>query len=60
MGDPINGYCIEMEKNCELVSYLSHLPQDKDGDRAVHHASFGDEPEIVDLLAQHTTDLNVR
>ena len=34
--------------------------QDKDGDRAVHHASFGDEPEIVDLLAQHAADFNAR
>ena len=34
--------------------------QDKDGDRAVHHASFGDEPDIVDLLAQHAADLNAR
>lgn len=43
-------------------SYFSSpsLPQDKDGDRAVHHASFGDEPDIIDLLARHGVDLNAR
>ena len=34
--------------------------QDKDGDRAVHHASFGDEPEIVELLGDSGADLNAR
>lgn len=34
--------------------------QDKDGDRAIHHASFGDEPDIVALLAQNGVDLNTR
>ena len=34
--------------------------QDKDGDRAVHHASFGDEPDVLELLAQHGVDLNAR
>ncbi|CAI8045011.1 E3 ubiquitin-protein ligase MIB1 [Geodia barretti] len=33
---------------------------DKDGDRAVHHASFGDEPEVVDLLSSNSADLNAR
>ena len=36
------------------------LPQDKDGDRAIHHASFGDEPEVVSLLAQNGADMNAR
>ena len=35
-------------------------PQDKDGDRAVHHASFGDEPDIIYLLARHGVDLSAR
>ena len=34
--------------------------QDKDGDCAVHHASFGDEPEIITLLADSHADLNAR
>ena len=38
-----------------------HPPsQDKDGDCAVHHASFGDEPEIITLLADSHADLNAR
>ena len=34
--------------------------EDKDGDRAVHHASFGDEPAVVELLAEANADLNAR
>ena len=34
--------------------------EDKDGDRAVHHASFGDEPAVIELLAKAGADLNVR
>ena len=41
-------------------SFPPSPPQDKDGDRAVHHASFGDEPDIIDLLARHGVDLNAR
>lgn len=33
---------------------------DKDGDRAIHHAAFGDEPEAIRLLAQAGADLNAR
>lgn len=33
---------------------------DKDGDRAVHHASFGDEPAVIEILAKAGADLNVR
>ena len=40
--------------------YMFTLMQDKDGDRAVHHASFGDEPDVLELLAQHGVDLNAR
>ena len=38
----------------------TNILQDKDGDRAIHHASFGDEPEIVALLAQNGVDLSAR
>lgn len=34
--------------------------QDKDGDRAIHHAAFGDEPEVLELLAKARADLNSR
>ena len=34
--------------------------QDKDGDRAIHHATLGDEPEVIALLAQNSVDLNAR
>ena len=34
--------------------------QDKDGDRSVHHAAFGDEPAVMELLAQSGADLNAR
>jgi E3 ubiquitin-protein ligase mind-bomb len=34
--------------------------EDKDGDRAVHHAAFGDEPGVMEALAQSNADLNAR
>lgn len=34
--------------------------EDKDGDRAVHHAAFGDEPTVIDVLARSGADLNAR
>ncbi|XP_039281287.1 E3 ubiquitin-protein ligase MIB1 isoform X3 [Nilaparvata lugens] len=34
--------------------------EDKDGDRAVHHAAFGDEPGVMALLAAAGADLNAR
>ncbi|CAB4060140.1 MIB [Lepeophtheirus salmonis] len=34
--------------------------EDKDGDRAVHHAAFGDEPNVMELLAASGADLNAR
>ncbi|CAG9763780.1 unnamed protein product [Ceutorhynchus assimilis] len=34
--------------------------EDKDGDRALHHAAFGDEPAVVQLLAHAGADLNAR
>ncbi|XP_059159077.1 E3 ubiquitin-protein ligase MIB1-like isoform X2 [Physella acuta] len=34
--------------------------EDKDGDRAVHHAAFGDEPAVIELLHRGGADLNAR
>lgn len=34
--------------------------EDKDGDRAVHHAAFGDEPAVIELLHRGGGDLNAR
>nr|XP_022914465.1 E3 ubiquitin-protein ligase mind-bomb [Onthophagus taurus] len=34
--------------------------EDKDGDRAVHHAAFGDEAAVMQLLAHAGADLNAR
>lgn len=34
--------------------------EDKDGDRAVHHAAFGDEPAVIELLSKAGADLNAR
>ena len=42
-----------------IASFLS-VVQDKDGDRAVHHAAFGDEPGVMELLAHAGADLNAR
>ena len=34
--------------------------EDKDGDRAVHHAAFGDEPGVMEVIASAGSDLNAR
>lgn len=34
--------------------------EDKDGDRAIHHAAFGDEPSVVEQLQRGGADLNAR
>ncbi|XP_037933778.1 E3 ubiquitin-protein ligase mind-bomb isoform X2 [Teleopsis dalmanni] len=34
--------------------------EDKDGDRAVHHAAFGDEPTVIEILSKAGADLNAR
>ena len=34
--------------------------EDKDGDRAVHHAAFGDESAVIQLLVNAGADLNAR
>ena len=53
----------ERRGTCTCIIYpvaVCYVVQDKDGDQAIHHASFGDEPDIVELLAKHTVDLNAR
>lgn len=34
--------------------------KDKDGDRAVHHAAFGDEGSVIEVLHRGGADLNAR
>ncbi|XP_014471068.1 PREDICTED: E3 ubiquitin-protein ligase MIB1 [Dinoponera quadriceps] len=44
-----------------LLRYKADVEiEDKDGDRAVHHAAFGDEPGVMALLAGAGADLNAR
>uniref|UniRef100_U5EJK2 RING-type E3 ubiquitin transferase n=1 Tax=Corethrella appendiculata TaxID=1370023 RepID=U5EJK2_9DIPT len=44
-----------------LLRYSADVEiEDKDGDRAVHHAAFGDEPGVMVLLAKAGADLNAR
>lgn len=44
-----------------LLKYNADLEiDDKDGDRAIHHAAFGDEPRVIQLLAKSNCDLNAR
>eukprot|EP00095_Tigriopus_kingsejongensis_P012561 snap_masked-scaffold257_size234952-processed-gene-0.11 protein:Tk12561 transcript:snap_masked-scaffold257_size234952-processed-gene-0.11-mRNA-1 annotation:"e3 ubiquitin-protein ligase mib1" len=44
-----------------LIRHKAELEiEDKDGDRAVHHAAFGDEPTVMELLAHAGADLNAR
>ncbi|XP_012288064.1 E3 ubiquitin-protein ligase MIB1 [Orussus abietinus] len=44
-----------------LLRYKADVEiEDKDGDRAVHHAAFGDEPSVMALLARAGADLNAR
>lgn len=34
---------------------MSYSIKDKDGDRAIHHAAFGNEPAVIELLASVTS-----
>ncbi|CAF3996325.1 unnamed protein product, partial [Rotaria sp. Silwood1] len=44
-----------------LIQHHANLEiEDKDVDRAVHHAAFGDEAEVLELLAKSGADLNAR
>ncbi|UJR29788.1 hypothetical protein I4U23_017334 [Adineta vaga] len=49
----------------EIVRFLLQCQvnleiEDKDGDRAIHHATFGNQPDILDLLIKTGVDLNSR
>ena len=41
---------------------MIRVKKDKDGDRAIHHASFGNEPKVIELLNSGASrcDLNAR
>lgn len=65
---------IKLNKKFQAASQNGHLDvirvllshsadadaEDKDGDRAVHHAAFGDEPGALKLLRAAGADLNAR
>lgn len=40
--------------------WVCRCTQDKDGDRAVHHAAFGDEGSVIEVLHRGGADLNAR
>lgn len=46
--------------NCVLFDIHAIVIQDKDGDRAVHHAAFGDEGSVIEVLQRGGADLNAR
>lgn len=50
----------EMQRKLAVIAAFLPVVQDKDGDRAVHHAAFGDEPGVMELLAHAGADLNAR
>ncbi len=39
---------------------VCYSTKDKDGDRAVHHAAFGDEGSVIEVLQRGGADLNAR
>lgn len=47
-------------KQTNVMILLFHCIQDKDGDRAVHHAAFGDEGSVIEVLQRGGADLNAR
>ena len=52
---------LEQEVIIQVVVLWHHMTsQDKEGDWAIHRASFGDEPKIVELLGEAVAYLNVR
>lgn len=46
--------------NCLTSDVKLIVIQDKDGDRAVHHAAFGDEGSVIEVLQRGGADLNAR
>lgn len=50
---------VSIDRHKDSVPFHLAL-QDKDGDRAVHHAAFGDEADVLELLAKAGADLNAR
>lgn len=40
--------------------FFRFVVKDKDGDRAVHHAAFGDEGSVIEVLHRGGADLNAR
>lgn len=50
-----------VSRQSDFSYYMKLFPlQDKDGDRAVHHAAFGDEGAVIEVLHRGSADLNAR
>lgn len=49
------------QKNLFEVFKLKNnkIKKDKDGDRAIHHAAFGNEPAVVELMWSHHNNLQI-
>jgi E3 ubiquitin-protein ligase mind-bomb len=58
--DAVISLSIVVKPKPTVTAFLLSVVQDKDGDRAVHHAAFGDEPGVMELLAHAGADLNAR
>lgn len=58
--DAVISLSTEMQPKLAVTASFLPVVQDKDGDRAVHHAAFGDEPGVMELLAHAGADLNAR
>ena len=54
--------CVSLQVIRILIRHKAELEiEDNEGDRAMHHAAFGDEPAVVELLAAAGgADLNAR
>uniref|UniRef100_A0A9L0T8L9 RING-type E3 ubiquitin transferase n=1 Tax=Equus caballus TaxID=9796 RepID=A0A9L0T8L9_HORSE len=73
IGDLVNGQCAG-HTAMQAASQNGHVDilklllkqnvdveaEDKDGDRAVHHAAFGDEGAVIEVLHRGSADLNAR
>ncbi|MXQ79714.1 hypothetical protein E5288_WYG006987 [Bos mutus] len=54
-------FFIELHEIILKINFVFYKENsDKDGDRAVHHAAFGDEGAVIEVLHRGSADLNAR